>query len=55
MTGAVGDVQKQFSAKEIDDQTAVEIISTDSHGDEVQIVDRPMKGQIGFVAPQNVN
>ena len=54
VTGMVGNVQKNFTAKEIDDQTPVKIISSDDNGDEVQITDGPMKGQAGFVAKQNV-
>jgi hypothetical protein len=54
-TGVVGDVQKQFTAKEIDDQTSVKILSSDDNGYEVQVTDGPMKGQVGFVAHQNVS
>jgi hypothetical protein len=55
VSGAVGDAQKQFSAKQIDDQTAVEIISRDSDAAEVRISDGPMKGSTGFIANQNVS
>jgi hypothetical protein len=55
ITGAVGSVQKDFIAKQVDGQTKVEVISSDSNGSEVQIADGPMKGQTGFVAPQNVD
>ncbi|HLW71039.1 MAG TPA: hypothetical protein VKS22_10500 [Candidatus Binataceae bacterium] len=55
VSGAVGDVQKQFEAKQIDDQTAVDIVSSDSNGAEVRISNGPMRGQIGFVAAQNVD
>jgi hypothetical protein len=55
VTGMVGDVQKNFSAKQIDDQTPVRVISSDDDGTEVQITDGPLKGQAGFVAKQNVD
>jgi hypothetical protein len=53
--GAIGGVQKEFAAKDVDDQTSVRIISSDSNGAEVEITDGPLKGQTGFVAPQNVD
>ena len=55
VTGMVGDVQKNFSAKQIDDQTPVRVLSSDDDGTEVQITDGPLKGQAGFVAKQNVD
>lgn len=55
VTGMMGDVQKTFTAKQIDDQTPVTVLSSDSNGSEVQIADGPMKGQAGFVANQNVD
>ena len=51
----VGSVQKDMSAKQIDDQTAVNVISTDDNATLVEIIDGPMKGQRGFVPKQNVN
>lgn len=53
--GAIGGVQKEFAAKDVDDQTSVRVISSDSNGAEVEITDGPLKGQTGFVAPQNVD
>jgi hypothetical protein len=53
--GMVGDIGKQFSAKQIDDQTAVKVISSDDNGSVVEITEGPMKGQTGFVAKQNVD
>jgi|HubBroStandDraft_1064217.scaffolds.fasta_scaffold407027_2 hypothetical protein len=55
VTGVVGQVNKSLNAKEIDDQTAVNIVSADDNGAMVEIVAGPMKGQTGFVAKQNVN
>jgi hypothetical protein len=54
VSGMVGNVQKDFSAKQIDDQTPIKVISSDDNGYEVQIIQGPMNGQAGFVAKQNV-
>jgi hypothetical protein len=51
----VGSVQKDMSAKQIDDQTPVTVVSTDDNSAQVQIIDGPMKGQSGFVPKQNVD
>lgn len=53
--GMAGDVRKTFSAKTIDDQTPVTIVSTDDNGAVVAIDQGPMKGQSGFVARQNID
>jgi hypothetical protein len=53
--GMVGDAQKDLSAKKIDDQTPVIVLSSDSNGTQVEITAGPMKGQAGFVANQNVD
>jgi hypothetical protein len=55
VSGMIGSAQEDLSAKKIDDQTPVKIISSDSNGIEVQIVEGPMKGTAGFVANQNVD
>ena|SRR5579872_2308399 len=55
VTGMVGSVQKDMSAKQIDDQTPVNVVSTDDNGAQVEIIDGPLKGQSGFVLKQNVN
>ncbi len=55
VSGMVGNAQEDLSAKKIEDQTPVNIISSDSNGTEVEIVEGPMKGTAGFVASQNVN
>ena len=55
VSGMVGDAQKDLSAKEIDDQTPVKVLSSDSNGTQVEITAGPMKGQAGFVANQNVD
>ena len=53
--GMAGDVRKNFSARAIDDQTPVTIVSSDDNGAVVEIAEGPMKGQSGFVARQNVD
>ena len=53
--GMIGNAQENLSAKQIKDQTPVNIVSSDSNGSEVEIVDGPMKGTRGFVANQNVD
>ena len=52
--GMVGSIGKQFVAKDIDDQTPVKIVSSDTNGAVVEIIGGPMKGQTGFVAAQNI-
>jgi hypothetical protein len=54
VSGLIGNAQQDISAKQIDDQTAVTIISSNSNGSEVEITEGPMRGTAGFVANQNV-
>jgi len=53
--GMIGDVDRSLTAKKIDDQTPVQIVSSDDNGAVVTITGGPMKGQTGFVAKQNVD
>jgi hypothetical protein len=53
--GMAGDVRSKFSAREIDDQTAVKVVSSDDNGAVIDITEGPMKGQSGFVAKQNLD
>jgi hypothetical protein len=53
--GLVGEVGKQFVAKQIDDQTPVKIVSSDDNGSVVEITQGPMKTETGFVARQNID
>jgi transcription antitermination factor NusG len=55
VTGMVGNAQQDLTAKKIEDQTRVKVISSDNVGSEVEIVEGPMKGTAGFVANQNVD
>ena len=53
--GVVGDVKENFAAKQIDDQTPVQIVTSDDNGAVITVTDGPMKGATGFVAKQNVD
>ena len=53
--GMAGDLRDKFSARQIDDQTPVVVISSDDNGAVIQITEGPMKGQSGFVAKQNLD
>jgi hypothetical protein len=55
VNGLIGNAQQDLSAKQIDDQTTVRVLSSDNNGAEVQIVQGPMKGTVGFVASQNLD
>jgi hypothetical protein len=39
----------------LDDRTPVKMISSDNNGTQIQIAESPMKDEVGFVAPQNVD
>jgi 4-carboxymuconolactone decarboxylase len=54
--GVTDDHMKQrLTTKQLDDQTDVEIVTTDDNGAVVTVTDGPMKGQTGFGAKQNVD
>ncbi len=53
--GMIGEVGKKLEAREIDDQTAVKIVSSDDYGSVIEIIDGPMRGHTGFVAKQNID
>jgi hypothetical protein len=55
VAGIVGDVKQKFQAKEIEDQTPVQIVSADDNGAVIAVTDGPMKGLTGFVSKQNIN
>ena len=55
VTGVVGDVKQGLTAKQLDDQTPVQIVTSDENGAVITVIDGPMKGQTGFVAKQNVD
>lgn len=53
--GVVGDVKQNLEAKQIDDQTPIQIVTSDENGAVITVTDGPMKGATGFVAKQNVD
>jgi hypothetical protein len=55
VTGVVGDVKESVTAKQIDDQTPVQVVTSDDNGAVITVTDGPMKGATGFVAKQNVD
>lgn len=55
VVGVVGDVKENLTAKQIDDQTPVQIVTADDNGAVITVTDGPMKGATGFVAKQNLD
>jgi len=55
VVGVVGDVKQNLTAKQLDDQTPVQIVNSDDYGAVITVTDGPMKGAMGFVAKQNVD
>jgi hypothetical protein len=53
--GMVGDLKQGLTTKQLEDQTVVQIVSSDDNGAVISVTDGPMKGQTGFVAKQNVD
>jgi hypothetical protein len=53
--GVVGDVKQNLEARQIDDQTPIQIVTSDENGAVITVTDGPMKGATGFVAKQNVD
>jgi len=54
VVGVVGDVKPNLTAKQLDDQTPVHIVTSDDYGAVITVTDGPMKGATGFVARHNV-
>ena len=55
VVGVIGDVKENITAKQLDDQTPVQIVTADDYGAVITVTDGPMKGATGFVAKQNVD
>lgn len=53
--GMLGGLGADLTTKEVDDQTPVRIVSSNSEGSEVEVTDGPFKGLRGFVPKQNVD
>lgn len=52
--GMLGGLGENFIAREVDNETPVRIISSDSEGAMIEVTDGPNKGLQGFVAKDNV-
>src|ERR1700693_4892204 len=44
VVGVVGDVKQNLTAKQLDDQTPVQIVTADDYGALITVIDGPMKG-----------
>jgi hypothetical protein len=55
VVGVVGDVKQNLVAKQLDDQTPVQVVSADDNGAVVTVTNGPMKGATGFVPKQNID
>ncbi len=53
--GMLGGLGENFMAKQLDNHTPVRIISSDSEGDQIEVLDGPSKGMQGFVAKENIS
>ena len=53
--GMLGGIGANMTAKEVDDQTPVRIVTSNDEGSVVEVTDGPFKGVTGFVPRQNVN
>jgi hypothetical protein len=53
--GIVGGLGESFMAKKVAENTEVKILSSDSEGDEIQVLQGPNAGLRGYVAKDNVD
>jgi hypothetical protein len=53
--GMLAGLGENFMAKEVDNNTPVRIVSSDSEGAQIEVTDGPNKGMQGFVPKENVN
>ncbi len=53
--GMLGGMAESVMTKELDNNTPIRVISSDSQGAQVEITDGPNQGKQGFVAKENVN
>jgi hypothetical protein len=53
--GMVGGLGESFMAKKVAENTAVKILSSDSEGDEIQVLEGPNAGLRGYVAKDSVD
>ncbi|HYA36510.1 MAG TPA: hypothetical protein VEF03_12870 [Candidatus Binataceae bacterium] len=55
MAGMIGGFGQSLAAKQVEDKTPVNIISSDDKGSVIEITDGPNKGVKGFVPKGNVD
>jgi hypothetical protein len=53
--GMIGGLGQNFTAKQIDNNTPVRIVTSDDLGDVIEVIDGPNKGISGFVPKSSVN
>jgi hypothetical protein len=53
--GMVGGLGETFMAKKVAENTPVKVLSADSEGDDVQVLEGPNAGLRGYVAKDNVD
>jgi hypothetical protein len=53
--GMVGGLGESFMAKKVAENTPVKVLSSDSEGDDVQVLEGPNAGLRGYVAKDNVD
>jgi hypothetical protein len=53
--GMVGGLGETFMAKKVAENTPVKVLSSDSEGDEIQVLEGPNAGLRGYVAKDNVD
>ena len=53
--GIVGGLGESFMARKVPDQTRVKVLSSDSEGDEIQVLEGPYTGLRGYVAKDSVD
>ena len=52
--GMIGGLGQNFTAKQIDNNTPVRIVTSDDLGDVIEVIDGPNKGISGFVPKSSV-
>lgn len=53
--GMVGGLGEAIAAKKVANNTRVKVLSSDSQGDQIEVIDGPDAGLRGYVAKDNVN
>jgi len=53
--GMVGGLGETFMARKVGENTPVKVLSSDSEGDEIQVLEGPSAGLRGYVAKDNVD